>query len=202
MYSLTVVLSTWWASLLLAEDEADGPPRILVRAASAYGWPWLASWPSRWASRRPLCTATNCGPPWLSPCPAWLCAVTAVWLRREWWAFTSALGVNLGRFACGLARPAAATPFEDWWLLLVQANVIASAVVALVWLSARSGLKHLRGSGRRLVGPLLSTQILMAATGNAILLALPHGAFDPSARIAAAMDASAVRPGRLDGLVA
>ncbi|MEA1952094.1 MAG: hypothetical protein U9N87_11960, partial [Planctomycetota bacterium] len=170
MYSLTVVLSTWWASVLLSEDEAEGPPLILVRAASV----WVAISGILAVGLGLKAAFVHGDQLWAAMAialPSMAGAVMAVWQRREWWAFTSALGVNVAA-SLVVWHVELSTPFEDWWVMLVQANVIASALVALVWLVARTRLKRLRDLAEG-AGPLLSTQILMAAAGNCLLLALP-----------------------------
>ena len=72
-------------------------------------------------------------------------ATMAVWRRREGWAFAAALGVNVAAslvvWHLELLRQLS---FNDYWLRLVQANVIASAAVAVVWLAARKRLYELR----------------------------------------------------------
>ena len=98
-------------------------------------------------------------------------ATMAVWRRREGWAFSAALGTNL---AASLVvwyfhRNAG---FGDWWLRLVEANVIASAAVALAWLAARKRLYQLR---ELTLGdsPLLATQVALPVVGMIAMLALP-----------------------------
>ena len=83
-----------------------------------------AFWPSQ-------LQRANCGRPRPSPWPAAAGAAMAVWRRREGWAFSAAPGRQSGRLAGRLALPVRRASFEEWWLRLVQANVIASAAVAL-----------------------------------------------------------------------
>ena len=97
----------------------------------------------------------------------------AVWRRREGWAFAAALGVNVAAslvvWHFELLRELS---FNDYWLRLVQANVIASAAVAVVWLAARKRLYELR---EMTLGesPLLATQVLLPVAGNSRLAVLP-----------------------------
>jgi hypothetical protein len=58
---------------------------------------------------------------------------------------------------------------EDWWVHLLQANVIASAVAAMVWLAAR---RRLYAVEKLTVGasPLLAVQTALGPVATAILL--------------------------------
>ncbi len=100
-------------------------------------------------------------------------ATMAVWRRREGWAFAAALGVNVAAslvvWHFELLRQLS---FDDYWLRLVQANVIASAAVAVVWLAARKRLYELR---EMTLGesPLLATQVLLAGGRQLRLVVLP-----------------------------
>ena len=71
-------------------------------------------------------------------------ATMAVWRRREGWAFSAALGTNLAASLVVWYFHRNAVNFGDWWLQLVEANVIASSAVALAWLAARRRLYQLR----------------------------------------------------------
>ena len=95
------------------------------------------------------------------------CATMAVWRRGEGWAFAAAPGVNL---AASLVVWYAQTELflQDGWVLLVQANVIASAVVALAWLAARKRLYELRDFTVR-TSPLLAIQTSLGVIGSGIL---------------------------------
>jgi hypothetical protein len=98
-------------------------------------------------------------------------AAVAAWRHREGWAFAAGLGVNLAASLVvwhhHLEMPAA-----DWWIALVQANVLASAAVALLWLGARKWLYE----GRELrlaTSPFLAAQLMLAVSGNLVLLLGP-----------------------------
>jgi hypothetical protein len=95
-------------------------------------------------------------------------AVMAVWRRRESWAFSSGLCVN---FAASLVvwQLHDSIPFTQWTMLLVQANIIATAGIALLWLGAR---KHLCESVELTLrgAPLLALQVSLGITGNVLLL--------------------------------
>ena len=97
----------------------------------------------------------------------------AVWRRREGWAFTAALGVNL---AASLVvwhfEEALHLSFDQWWVRLVQANVIASSLVALFWLAAHKRLYALR-EWNLTDSPLLAVQTVLPVLGNAAILVLP-----------------------------
>ena len=71
-------------------------------------------------------------------------ATMAVWRRREGWAFSASLGTNLAASLVVWYFHRNVVNFGDWWLQLVEANVIASSAVALAWLAARRRLYQLR----------------------------------------------------------
>src|SRR5262249_26046062 len=102
------------------------------------------------------------------------CAVMAVWLRREGWAFTAGLGVNLAA-SFAVMHLALTPPYKaDAWILRCQANVIAGAVVALVWLAARQRMY----AGRLLsplASPFLTVQVGLVAAAAFGLATIPLG---------------------------
>ncbi len=173
-YSLFVVLATWWVASQRTLPDAQGPPQGLIRAAA--GW----------------CTAAGLLAVLLGLKAAFLhdnyeeilwgaaaiavastaAAAMAVWRRREGWAFAAAPGVNLAAslvvwYFQWYARHQ--ITFEEWWVLLVQANVIASAAVALVWLAARRRLYQLRELSLR-ASPMLAVQTALGVVATAVLL--------------------------------
>jgi len=94
-------------------------------------------------------------------------ALLALWHRREWWAFGAGLALNLA-VSLLLWDYHRGDSFSEWWVPLVQANVLAASAVALLWLAVR----------RRLVGseqsaPLLTVQVALGLLGNAVLLIGP-----------------------------
>lgn len=91
-------------------------------------------------------------------------ALLAVWRRRERLALLAALAANL---ATSLVVWQMYHPRPPAWLTVVQANVIASASVALVWLAIRRRLAD------RLPGPLLAIQCALGLGIHTILLLLP-----------------------------
>ena len=138
VYALLVVAATWWVASLRTTADAAGPPQGLIRMAAV--WVRVAGilavmlglkaafWhegEQLWAAAA-IAVASGAG------------ATMAVWRRREGWAFAAALGVNVAAslvvWHFELLRQLS---FNDYWLRLVQANVIASAAVAVVWLAAR-----------------------------------------------------------------
>ena len=96
-------------------------------------------------------------------------ATMAVWRRREGWAFAAALGVNLAA-SLVVWHFHYRKPFADWWITLIQANAIASATAALVWLAARRRyqLRDLRISS----GPLLALQTMLGVAASAALIVM------------------------------
>ena len=157
--------------------QAQGPPQALIRAAAV--WVRIAGllavllglkaayWNALsgrqyeellWAAAS-IAIASGAG------------AAMAVWRRREGWAFSAALGVNLAAslVVWYFRRD---VDFDLWWLSLVQANVIASAAVAIVWLAARRRLYQLRELSLG-DSPLLAVQTVLPVAGNLIVLIVP-----------------------------
>jgi len=168
-----IVAATWWVATVRTLPGAHGPPQALLRAASV--WVRVAGTLAvllglraavfREADVELLWSAAAVSVASLAG------ATMAVWRRREGWAFAAALGVNVAAsLVVWYAR--VQEPFADWWLRLVQANVIASAAVALTWLAVRRRLYKLREIGLR-ESPLLAVQTLLPVLGNAALLAAP-----------------------------
>ncbi len=172
-YALFVAAASWWVASVRALPGAEGPPQALLRAAAVWvgaagGLAVLLGLKAAllhgqledrlWAAAA-IAVASVAG------------ATMAYWRRAEGWAFAAALGVNLAAslvvwyFQRELA-------FAAWWVLLVQANVVATSAVALVWLAARRRLYQLRELTVR-SSPLLGTQTSLAVTGVTVLLALP-----------------------------
>jgi hypothetical protein len=97
--------------------------------------------------------------------------VTALWQRREGWAFAAGLGLNL-TVSFVLWHGLRGVPLESRWVPLLQANLIATSAAALAWLAAGGRLYR----GRRAEAasaPLLAVQVALALAGNAVLLARP-----------------------------
>jgi hypothetical protein len=90
-------------------------------------------------------------------------AVTGVRRGRAEWVFAAGLGCNVAAsFVVWYARASMAV--AEWWVFLVQVNVLVSVAVALGWLALR----------RRLgAGPLLAAQVALGLVANAALLAVP-----------------------------
>ena len=173
-YSVLIALSTWWMAEHVRVAGAEGPPQILVRAANV--WVIIAG---ALAVVLGLLAATFFHPAeerlWGAAAIGLASAASAtmaVWRRREVWAFVSGLGVNVAAsFTVGYFQPV----LDDWtgFLLLVQANVIAGAVVALAWLAVSRRLYALRDRNVW-SSPLLSLQITLTAAG-ALALVVPTG---------------------------
>lgn len=173
-YSVLIALSTWWMAEHVRVAGAEGPPQILVRAANV--WVIIAG---SLAVLLGLLAATFFHPAderlWGAAAIGLASAASAtmaVWRRREVWAFVSGLGVNVAAsFTVGYFQPV----LDDWtgFLLLVQANVIAGAVVALAWLAVSRRLYALRDH-KVWSSPLLSLQIALTSAG-ALALVVPTG---------------------------
>jgi hypothetical protein len=97
--------------------------------------------------------------------------ITAVRRQREDMAFIAGLGINLAAMlvAWHVYRE---EPLADWWVRLVQANAIAAAVVALIWLGLRTRLYGRSELTPRSM-PLLGVQVLLGLLLNAGMLAIP-----------------------------
>jgi hypothetical protein len=104
-------------------------------------------------------------------CPA--AAVMALWYRREDWAFAAGLGVN---WAASLIvwhfhhRPA--LPLEKWTVPLLQGNVIAASLVALLWLGLRRRLYDQPSLSVR-SGPYLAFQVAALLVVSCLLMCVP-----------------------------
>jgi len=195
IYSAALAMAAWWVASLRTTDESVGPPQALVRSAAV----WvraagllavalglksaLVDGESLWGATA-IALASVAG------------AVMAVWRRREGWAFSAALGVNL-------AASLAVWHFRDefppawWWITLVQANLIASAAVALVWLAALRRLYQLRELS---VGasPLLALQTAWPSAALAALCSLvPLDLLADAQRMSGMLGALAAPPGWL-----
>lgn len=175
-YSLSVVAAAWRATNFFATAETPALPELLVRSAAL--WVRLAGLlavamgiktaifhrdEQLWAAAA-IALASSA------------CAAMAVWRRREGWAFVAGLGVNLAAsIVVWHWQFAERFHFADAWLLLVQANLIAGAAVALVWLAA-----HERMYADRLFSisgsPLLCLQIALLALGNFVAIGVPLAA--------------------------
>jgi len=171
MYAWFIVLATWWAASVRTLPQSEGPPQAMIRAAAV--WVRVAGilavllglkaafWHEEdrlWAAAA-IAVASAAG------------ATMAVWRRREGWAFSAAWGVNLAA-SLVVWHFQRTLDFQQWWLRLAEANVIASAAVALVWLAARKRLYQLRELSLG-ESPLLATQTMLAVAGNVLLLIGP-----------------------------
>ncbi|NQU24237.1 MAG: hypothetical protein HQ567_23390 [Candidatus Nealsonbacteria bacterium] len=176
-YSLFTVAAIWWVATLRTLPDAHGPPQALIRAAAV--WVRVAGiaavllglkaamiaaiidnqWDDLLWSAAAIAVASAAG------------ATMAVWRRREGWAFAAAMGTNLAA-SLVVWYVQHKDPFGDWWLRLVQANVIASSVVALAWLTVRRRLYQLRELTLR-KSPLLAAQTALPVIGNFALLVVP-----------------------------
>jgi hypothetical protein len=103
-------------------------------------------------------------------CPAG--AAMAVWRRREGWAFTAGLGVNLAASLVVWHFHQDLPNVETWWAYLIQANAVATAGVAFLWLAVRRQIYDARALSLA-TSPLLATQIALGLAANFPLLAGP-----------------------------
>src|SRR5262249_47809644 len=88
----------------------------------------------------------------------------AIWLGRPREFFAAGLSVNV-TLSLVLWDVYWFAAFETWWIVLVQANVVVCAIVAILWLAMS---RRFQGAGK-----LLSVQVLLGLIGNAVLLVRP-----------------------------
>ena len=171
-YSVCVAATIWWMARALTLPEGLGPSQRLVEMAAR--WVRLAGLAAvvlglkaAFLHEQPdeklyaalaVATASAAG------------ATMAFWQRREAWAFSAALGVNIGA-SLVVWHFHQDEGLGGWWIRLVQANVIASASVGLVWTAARGRIYRL---GRPSLGesPLLGVQNALPMAGLVALLAV------------------------------
>ena len=173
VYAWSVVSATWWVASTMTRPEAQGPPQALIRAAAV--WVRLAGIAAVLLGLK-LVVVRGPGEDLLWAAAAIAIAsaagaTMAVWRRREGWAFAAALGVNLAA-SLVVWHGHHQVSFGAWWLDLIQANLVASSVVALIWLAARRRLYQLREL-RLGDSPLLAAQTALPTIGNVVLLAPP-----------------------------
>jgi hypothetical protein len=178
MYAISIVAATWWTTASKATTDAPRRSQALMRAAAL--WVRLAgllavtlglktvflegigSVETLWAAGAIGIASTAC-------------AAMAVWLRREGWAFTAGMGVNLAALLAVCHQLAVGhRVLADEWVLLWQANVIAGGLVALVWLAARRRL-YLGRDLSPLTSPLLTLQVGWVYVAALGLIAVPAG---------------------------
>ena len=169
IYALLVALATWWMAAQRTLPDAEGPPQALIRLAAV--WVRVAGiaalilglkaaffhadtdYERLWAAAA-IAISSTAG------------ASMAVWRRREGWAFAAALGVNIAAsIVVWHFEEASHLLFHQWWVRLVQANVIASSLVSLVWLAAHKRLYALR-EWSLVDSPLLALQTVLPVLGN------------------------------------
>jgi len=186
-YALLIVSMTWRLATVRTLPDVQGPPQALIRAAAV--WVQVAgilavllglkaaffpqgSEERLWAAAA-IAIASGAG------------ATMAVWRRREGWAFAAALGTNLAASLLVWYFYRHAENFGDWWLVLLQANVLCLAVGSTAWsllrATHRSGVPHPQLAGRPLpfahVAAVVAVGLLgaVAAAGAASdLWRLPH----------------------------
>jgi hypothetical protein len=102
-------------------------------------------------------------------------AWVAILLWHKGWAFASGLGANA-------AVSLVAWHFHASLLLLLQANLIASATIALLWLAVRRQLSPKQNGNAAASIDYLSVQVVIGLLGNACLVisALAIMVWDPS----------------------
>jgi hypothetical protein len=107
------------------------------------------------------------GPAGAALAAAALAAGLALGRRSQAWAFCAALGLNLAA-SLVLEHAHRGAPLGDWWVPLLQVNVIASALAAYVWLALSRRFAEPEGSV-----PMRTAQVALGLLGNAALLLSP-----------------------------
>ncbi len=175
-YAWFIVAATWWVASQRALPEGHGPPQALIRSAAV--WVRAAGLLAVLLGlRAAVFRETEVELLWSAAAVSLASlagATMAVWRRREGWALAAALGVNVAA-SLVVWYTRAQQPLAEWWLRLVQANVIASATTGLAWLAVQRRLYKLREPGLR-GSPLLAVQVGLPVLGNLALLTVP-GAF-------------------------
>ena len=173
LFSLCLVAATWQATIVYAGEHNASLVESLTRSAAL--WVRLAGLLALALGLKTALFVTT-EQPWAAAAIALAsaaCATMAVWRRHEGWAFVAGLGVNVAAtIVVWHWQFADRFVFADDFLMLVQANLIAAAAVALLWLAA-----HERMYADRLLsigaGPLLGVQIALIVIGNIAALGIP-----------------------------
>src|SRR5262249_26770820 len=147
--------------------------RSLISPGVAQGWVSMAGAPVLALALRGFWS--DSGGPWGSARAiiglGVLFACLALWQRRQGWGFGAGLALQLAVLLV-LWRDRADVALSQWWIPLIQANVIGFALSALVWLAlGRQGRQP--GQTDLSAAPLLTVQIGMALLGNLVLLIGP-----------------------------
>ncbi|MFV2065677.1 MAG: hypothetical protein ACC645_01765, partial [Pirellulales bacterium] len=167
MYALAVVSATWY----VAAQKYPGrePPQSLLRSAAI----WVRL-PAILAVLLGLKGATAHDLALWSAAAIALASVSgaamAVWRRREGWAFAAGLGANLA--ASILVIDQVPARGLEGWVNLLQANMLATGAIALLWLGVRRRLYGARELSLT-AGPLLGIQVGAGILGQICLLAIP-----------------------------
>lgn len=101
-------------------------------------------------------------------------ALMAVWRRREGWALSAGLALNVAASLVVWYIHRALPTLGDWWPRFVHANLIASSAAALLWLAARRQL-YVLGEMRLGNSPLLAGQCAVVVGGNVLLSTIVVG---------------------------
>jgi hypothetical protein len=99
------------------------------------------------------------------------CALLGAWRQREDGAFAAGLCLHMAA-SLVLWRAHLGEPLAGWWVRLVQGNLAAGSVAALVWLAAGSRFYDAVTWMKRRA-PLRGLQSLVGLAGNAVLLVPP-----------------------------
>ena len=167
VYALLIVAASWWAVTLRASPDAHGPPQAILRMAAT--WVVVAGVLAVLLGLKAALFHDWVDMLWAAAAIAIASAALAtmaVWRRQEGWAFAAALGANLAASLVVWHAHERASSFAQWWMVLVQANVIASAVVALLWLAVRRRLYQMRELNLH-NSPLLALQITLPVVAMA-----------------------------------
>lgn len=162
-----IAAGSWWVIAGRTLPGTRGAPETLIRATST----WV-----RTAALAAVLLALKTSPfydqqLWAAGAIAVASAAgatMAIGRRREQWAFASTVGTNVAA-SLVVWHFHSQLVFPEWLILMVQANALASAVGALVWIAVRRrvyGVESLRLGG----SPLLAAQVLLPILANLGLL--------------------------------
>jgi hypothetical protein len=185
-----VLLGAWvlLAALMLAGGWLDGRFRVLARLLERDApapvlserfvrqWVTLVGLPvAALAVRGVLAVGEHPIGPWWSLAAllavSLLAAIVGIDQRREGWVFAASLGIP-ATASLAVWHGHLGTPLAEWWLPLLQINLLASAVMVLFWLA---GARMLYGKATLSprTAPLLTCLLLLAILINACLLVTP-----------------------------
>lgn len=162
-FACLVAGGAWWVAEAATLPGAKGVPQRLIDAASI----WV-----RVSCLAPVLLAISKASAYGEQ--RWAVAAIAVasaaaatmalWRRNELWAFAAALSLNLAT-SIAVWHFHYRTSFPQWSIVLLQANALTSAAVALVWLAVGWRLYGQRGPSLE-TSPAVGQQVALPVLAN------------------------------------